>query len=163
MTKQSDLDLAIINLSYFNLKNTLKLLDVITKSLKYLDIDWEGMTKEQKHRLKEDMKMTSDSVYHLKNAEKAYKGMIRELEIVEQQMDQHTKGLDFDLGTISSLDLLSIQFIYLALTEGNRQNEVKIHNYLKKFSWPPEFKMVYDQLQSDRHKLIMQYANRQTV
>lgn len=158
--EQSALDLAIINLAYSNLKNSLSYFMTMQRALPQIELDWDNLSRKEKDTIISDLKLTSNGVRLLQQAERYYNGLISTLEKLEILMDGKASVKHFDLGTIAALELQAVELIYTMLAEGNAENAKKIHRYLQKFKWQPEFKEAYENLMTQRNELAKQYNER---
>ncbi len=153
------LDNTVCDLTYFELKNAIYLLEVMHKTVKRLGLDLE-ISKEAKANLKKDFAFTSNAIYNLGQAERAYKTCIKCAGIVENELDQRINPKNFDLGQADAFDLLAVELIYLHLTNGNETNRKKIHNYLKKFKWDEDFTQAFANLQRTANGLLRDFKAR---
>ena len=156
---RNKLDDTICDLTYFYIKNALYLIEVMNRAVKRLGLDLD-ITPEAKKNLKKDFGFTSNAIYQLGQAKRSYEALIRSLGLVEQELDNRIRVENFDLGQADAYDLLSVDLIYLLVTNGNMGNAKKVHTYLKKFKWDEDFTDAYTRLQTQYANLIKQYQAR---
>lgn len=136
-------DDTIINMAYAYITGAEYLMEVMTKSVKQYCLE-QTISKEQKQALKEDLGFTSQSVHYLIEAGKSFKLMMHYLDKVEAGMNTHLTNPNlYDWGLANMMDLVSVNLVYMTLTNGSAERETKIHNYLKKFTWTEELKEAY--------------------
>lgn len=153
------LDDTICDLTYFYIKNALYLIEVMNKTVKRLHLDSE-ISASAKKSLKKDFGFTSNAIYQLGQARRAYEALIRSLNVVEQELDGRIRVENFDLGQADAYDLLSVDLVYLFISNGNMANAKKFHNYLKKYKWDEDFTTAYNNLQTHYASLMRSYQAR---
>lgn len=152
-------DDTIINLSYLYVMGAAYMLQVLTESVKTLKLN-EDFTKEQKRALRRDGDFTWRAVQYLCKAQDDYKALMRDLDIVESELNKRVKPELYNYGVANMLDLLSADLVYMTLCCENDVNNRKVHNYLQKYSWPDDLRKAYDMLQR-RAKGILAQQQRQ--
>lgn len=147
--ERTSVDDAIVNGSYFFVSAATYLMQTMHKATKNFCLD-KDYTPEMKASFKRDLHFTSDSIKRLTNAQKDYKLMMGNLDIVESQFNNHVEKGGWDMGMASMLDILSVVLVYMILTDGDLATEQRIHNYLiKNFKWPDDLKSVYNTIRNN--------------
>lgn len=152
----------IIVYTYYLIKNALRSMEVMTKVVKKLNLDGPDFTKEQKRTLKADLGFTSNAIYHLGQAQDAFRKFTRSVGVVEQEMDRRSVTIEFDRAQSVCSDLMAVDLVYLALTEhrANEEKRSKIHRYLKKFKWDGTHGLddIYKTLEEDSERMMDEYV-----
>ena len=153
-------DDTIINLSYLYVMGAAYMLQVLTLSVKTLKLN-ENFTKEQKRTLRRDGDFTWRAVQYLCKAQDDYKALMRDLDIVESELNKRVKPELYNYGVANMLDLLSADLVYMTLCCENDVNNRKVHNYLQKYSWPDDLRKAYDMLQRRAKGILKQQKDQE--
>lgn len=153
-------DDTIINLSYLYVMGAAYMLQVLTESVKTLKLN-ENFTKEQKRTLRRDGDFTWKAVQYLCKAQDDYKALMRDLDIVESELNKRVKPELYNYGVANMLDLLSADLVYMTLCCENDVNNRKVHNYLQKYSWPDDLRKAYDMLQRRAKGILKQQKDQE--
>ena len=148
------IDQTLVDLAYLEIKEATYIFDVLSDTAKNLALDQE-YTPEVKKKLKKDLNFTSKAVQYLTRAQEGYKTMMKSLEQVEAELDKRVKSTEYyELGIANMLQKLAYDVIIMTLIYENDDNDRKITNYLKKYSWPDDLVKCVDTIRKKRSKFI---------
>lgn len=156
-----NIDDTVINLSYLYVMGASYLMGVLTSAVKNLKLD-EDFTKEQKRCLRTDGHFTWKAVQYLSRAQDDFKALMRDLDIVESELNKRVKPELYNYGVANMLDLLSVDLTYLTLCCDNNVNSKKVHTYLQKFSWPDDLRSAYSLCQARAKSIVKSAEKKET-
>lgn len=159
--KYPTVDDTVINLSYLYVMGASYLMQVMTDSVQSLKLN-ENFTKEQKRTLRTDGHFTWKATQYLCKAQDDFKALMRDLDIVESELNKRIKPELYNYGVANMLDLMSADMVYMTLCCENDVNNKKVHQYLQKFSWPDDLKRAYDLLQARSKGIVAAQLKRES-
>lgn len=154
--ERSGLDDIVLFLTYSYIKNALYLMEVMCVTVKQLMLD-EKLTPEVKKNMKRDMGIFQNSMLNLKSAQRGYEQMTKNLEIIEQTLDNHVNAKHYSYAQSVCHEILASDIMYMAITDGDTEDKTsgknKIFNYLKKFKVEDDVTNAVGQLRSNAESL----------